>query len=451
MPVRLGERYRDRYEVLAHLGEGAFAHVFRARDLETGVQVALKVLKDPYQSEKEVVERFQREVFAVASISSPHVVAMSDFGMSRGDERGEGSDFFMVMELVEGPTLREVMKVRAWTADDVHIIVGQIAHALGAAHRQDIVHRDLKPENVLLVERPGGQWQVKVLDFGLAKLATLQRQLGLRELTQKGDLFGTPQYLSPEQIRGLPLDGRADLFALGVIAYEMLAGRRPWDGKKPGVVMTAVLHDLPPAVTRLHDTIAPRVEPVNAFLLRALAKEPTERPRDADALFAELGVALYGSAVPALAGAAPARPLDRVSSQSIQLVLHPAGRADPTEVSRNDEDRETIQFSTRVGHDTAKETAFDSDWFPTFDDEALGPSGVAGGAERSGTMGLDERTVNQRPHDSQKVTVPRTPAHDPPGPPWPARPPVSRSRLLILVAVVAAVAGVSFWLGHTLR
>jgi serine/threonine-protein kinase len=265
VPVRIGQRYKERYEVVAHVGEGAFAHVFRARELSSGRDCALKVLKEEYSETRDVIERFQREVFAIASINSPHVVSMLDFGIADVER-----EFFMVMEFVQGPTLRELCGTHEpWAPEDVLVVVGQVAHALMAAHKREIIHRDLKPENVMLVER-GGQFVAKVLDFGFAKLAELERTLELRPITRVGFCFGTPQYLSPEQIRGRPIDGGADLFALGVIAYELLAGRRPWDGKDPRAVMTAVLKTLPPPVLKLHPALMPRLEEVNRFLLRVL-------------------------------------------------------------------------------------------------------------------------------------------------------------------------------------
>jgi len=363
VPVRIGERYRDRYQVLAKIGEGAFAHVFRARELQSGRDVALKVLKEEYTEVRDVVERFQREVLAIASINSPHVVSMLDFGISEGE-------FYMVIEFVQGHSLRELLAAHElWAPEDVLVVAGQIAHALAFAHRREIVHRDLKPENVMLVERDGS-FVAKVLDFGFAKLADLERALELRPITRVGFCFGTPQYLSPEQIRGRPIDGGADLFALGVIAYEMLAGRRPWDGPDARTVMTAVVKTLPPPVLRLHPALMSRLEEVNDFLLRVLEKERRERPRDAVAFFEELQVALFGGAAAArhaLAGARPVHhPLEDVTSRSIAIRVTPAHgkqRFDETEIDPGRGDQETIPFSTERsggGGDTARETALDS-------------------------------------------------------------------------------------------
>jgi serine/threonine-protein kinase len=278
---------------MEQIGEGGFATVFRARESTTQKIVALKLLKDAYLKDQEVVERFRREVFAVASINSPYVVKMHDFGIS-------GEEVFIAMEYVEGPTLREVMHERPWVPNDIHVIIGQIAQALAAAHRQNIVHRDLKPENVILVGDGGkaGPRQVKVLDFGLAKLAELERKLELEPLTRAGMCFGTPQYMSPEQIQGKPIDGSADVYALGVIGYEMIAGLLPWDGSDSREILLSVIKNPPPKIVRARSTEVKRLEEMNKFLVRALAKKKDDRPRDAAEFFKEFEIALFGERRP---------------------------------------------------------------------------------------------------------------------------------------------------------
>jgi len=278
--------YRDRFQVQKEIGEGGFAHVYRARELATGRQVALKVLKESFLSNTVIVERFRREVFAVASISSPHVVAMYDFGIS-------GDEVWIAMEYVEGTTLRQLLGERTFRPEEIHLVIGQIAQALAAAHRQNIVHRDLKPENVMLVAGPDGARQVKVLDFGLAKLAELERQLDLEPLTRVGMCFGTPQYMAPELIQGRPPDHAVDLYALGVITFEMFAGRLPFDGSDPMQVLMSVVKTPPPHLER-PVVPTPRRPDIDRFLQRALAKEKRDRPADASAFFREFEQALLG-------------------------------------------------------------------------------------------------------------------------------------------------------------
>ncbi len=293
------DKLQDRFDLIEEIGEGGFARVFRARDRAHGGRiVAVKVLKDAYLGDREIVERFRREVFAVASISSPHVVAMTDFGIS-------GDEVFIAMEFVEGPNLRDVIYDRTWNANEVHLIIGQIAQALAAAHRQNIVHRDLKPENVILVPGTGSSRIVKVLDFGLAKLAELERKLELEPITRVGMCFGTPQYMAPELIQGRKFDKSVDLYALGVIAYEMLCGKLPWDGSDAREVLLNVVKTSAPKLTKVHPTIQPRLDEVNRFLVRALGKEPKHRPSDAAEFFREFEQALFAGKPPRVATQVP--------------------------------------------------------------------------------------------------------------------------------------------------
>jgi len=294
-----GAKLQDRFQLVEEIGEGGFARVYRARDLAHGGRtVAVKVLKDAYLGDAEIVERFRREVFAVASISSPHVVAMTDFGIS-------GEEVFIAMEFVEGPTLRDVIYERLWNANEVHLVIGQIAQALAAAHRQNIVHRDLKPENVMLVPGPGGTRVVKVLDFGLAKLAELERKLELEPITRVGMCFGTPQYMAPELIQGRKFDKSIDLYALGVIAYEMLTAKLPWDGSDAREVLLSVVKNPPPKLVRVHSSMQPRIDELNKFLLRSLGKEPKQRPADAAEFFREFEQALFAGKPPRVATQVP--------------------------------------------------------------------------------------------------------------------------------------------------
>jgi tRNA A-37 threonylcarbamoyl transferase component Bud32 len=314
--------YEERFQVLEEVGEGGFARVYRAREKTTGKKVALKVLKDAYRADPEIVERFRREVFAVASISSPHVVAMRDFGIS-------GDEIYIAMEYVEGPTLRELIYERFWTASDIHVMIGQIAQALAAAHREKIVHRDLKPENVMLVPGPNNTRIVKVLDFGLAKLAELERKLELEPLTRAGMCFGTPQYMAPELIQGKPFDKSVDLYALGIICFEMVGGYLPWDGSDPRQILLSVVKNPPPHLTKSHPSV--RLAEMDHFLQRVLSKEKSQRPADAAALFGELEVALFGKKRPARVAGVPKADAPFASVWAAPLELRTTGE-DMTEI-----------------------------------------------------------------------------------------------------------------------
>jgi hypothetical protein len=280
----LSPRLQERFEILASVGEGGVAHVYRARERATGRLVALKVLKESLRADRDVVERFQREAFAVASIDSEHVVKMFDFGTIDGDA-------FIAMEYAAGMPLRAALDGKRWPAEQIRVVIGQAAEALAAAHEREIIHRDLKPENIMLVSTPRRAWQVKVLDFGFAKLAALEAELGLEPISKAGTCFGTPQYMPPEQMMGHSVDRGADLYALGVITYEMLAGKLPWDGADPREVFRSVLGSPPPRIERLHHSIS-RADAIHGFLQRALAKSARERPDDAATFFRELESAL---------------------------------------------------------------------------------------------------------------------------------------------------------------
>jgi serine/threonine protein kinase len=279
-------RIADRFEIVREIGEGAFAHVYRARDTTSGREVALKLLKDSMRQDTEALERFRREVFAVASIDSPHVVALHDFGMS-------GADVFIAMEYVEGPTLRDLSLGKPWQPEPTRLIVGQIAQALTAAHGKSIVHRDLKPENVILVKGARAR-QVKVLDFGLAKLAELEQRLELEPLTQVGMCFGTPHYMSPEQIQGRAAERSADLWALSVMAYELVSGQLPWDGDDAHAVFRRVLGAPLPPLRATHPSVTRKAE-LEQFFARALSKNPRDRFADARQLFTAFETALLGA------------------------------------------------------------------------------------------------------------------------------------------------------------
>jgi serine/threonine protein kinase len=272
MTRRLGTRF----ELLARLGGGVSAEVFRARDLASDREVALKLLRPEVARDADTVERLRREVLALAAVASPHVVGVHELHTVDGD-------VFMTMEHIAGPTLRDLLGNAVWSRDALHVLVGQLAHVVAAIHERGILHRDLKPENIMLPRGSHGR-HVKVIDFGLAKL------VDLATLTATGHSFGTPQYMSPEQMQGDAASRASDLWALAVIAFEVISGALPWDGKDARDVYFAQSTKPLPA---LPSTIE-RHAALDAFFAQALAKDPAGRFATASDLFAAFEQAMFG-------------------------------------------------------------------------------------------------------------------------------------------------------------
>jgi len=287
----IGTVLSDRYRLDALLGEGGMGKVYSAEHVLMRKRLAVKILHRELTAVPEVVARFEREAMAAANIDHPNVAAATDFG-----KLSDGS-VFLVLEFVQGRNLRDEIAQGPMHVERALLIARQISSALNAAHGLDIVHRDLKPENVMLVEKGGDPDFVKVLDFGIAKvpIGETHGDSGGKPITKVGMVFGTPEYMAPEQALGQPVDGRADVYALGVILYEMLAGVRPFSSKSPVGILGQQLSKSPPAVAeRVPGLFVPPA--VEHLLQRLLAREADERVASAaDAV----------SAMEALLGHAP--------------------------------------------------------------------------------------------------------------------------------------------------
>jgi serine/threonine-protein kinase len=260
------------FEIKRLLGEGGMGEVYLAEDLRLGRPVALKLLPAHFTAEAERVRRFEQEARAASSLNHPNIVTIHDIG------RADGSHF-IATEFVDGETLRSRMRSTRMTTVEVLDVAAQIASALAAAHEVGVVHRDIKPDNVML-RRDG---YVKVLDFGLAKLTeprtpaaqTEARRVGVR--TKSGVVLGTVAYMSPEQARGLPVDGRTDVWSLGVVLYELVAGRAPFEGATDSHVIVSILEDEPPPLAEGADVPAE----LERIVRKALSKDREERYREA--------------------------------------------------------------------------------------------------------------------------------------------------------------------------
>ncbi|MGC4068985.1 MAG: serine/threonine-protein kinase [Polyangiaceae bacterium] len=280
----VGQIVADRYEVIELLGVGGMGSVYRARHVHIKKQVALKTLHQAMLRSPEAVARFEREAVAAARISHPNVAVATDFGPLPGGR------YYLVLEYIEGRELRSELDAKGALPLARVIHIGrQITSALCAAHQLGIVHRDLKPENVMLVNRGTEIDFVKVLDFGIAKVTVDDET---QPLTQFGAVFGTPQYMSPEQGKGQVVDARSDLYTLGVILYEMLTGKLPFEAED---ALGFIMQHLGATPTPLSATVP---EPLRQLVHGLLEKEPDLRPATANIV---LG-ALDGLATQALVG-----------------------------------------------------------------------------------------------------------------------------------------------------
>jgi predicted Ser/Thr protein kinase len=286
----VGRTLDGRYRVEKVLGEGGMGVVYLVTHVALGKRMALKVLHGEGARDETTVARFVQEAQASSAIGHPNIVDVIDFG-----RLADGAAYF-VMELLEGESLTARIKRGAIPLEQTIAIAEQIASALAAAHARGIVHRDLKPDNVQLVRR-GPEEAVKVLDFGIAKVGGASSKL-----TKTGMIFGTPHYMSPEQAAGQSVDARTDVYALGVIVFEMATGTVPFDGDTFMGILSKHMFEPPPRPTKVLASTHP-LEPV---ILRALAKKPEDRYASMDALLADLRVVREGGEVADTSG--PIRP-----------------------------------------------------------------------------------------------------------------------------------------------
>jgi serine/threonine protein kinase len=255
------------YVIEAEIGAGSMGNVYRARHHRLGRHVALKVLRPELLENQELIERFVQEGRSVNQIDHEHIVQVFDHV-----EEHEPRRVYCVMELLHGESLTQRLERAPVSHENVRAIGRQIASALGASHAAGVVHRDLKPDNIFLVQREGAEDWVKVLDFGIAKCVQQPSGPGSLIHTAQGVLLGTPRYMAPEQIAGLDVDARTDIYALGNILYELVAGQPPFDGASFGQLAAAIIKDpLPP----LPQTVPPRLA---ALIDACLEKRPIDRP-----------------------------------------------------------------------------------------------------------------------------------------------------------------------------
>ncbi len=289
----VGHTLEGKYLILSRLGAGGMGSVYRARRVHIGDEVAVKVLLQEFVKNTSALERFRREARAAAMLQHPNIVTIHDYGESTE----AAAPAFIVMELVRGTLLRDIIEnEKRITPQRAVALMKSICAGVGAAHRSQIVHRDIKPDNIIaLPPEPDTEGErVKVLDFGIAKLRDM---VGTAALTQTGTVIGTPYYMSPEQCKAEHLDARSDVYSLGAMMYEMLAGGPPFTAATAtGIVAKHLTQPPPPLPPELRVPAD-----LEAVIMRALSKEQTGRQSDATEFSRELQSALLGQTSPPIA------------------------------------------------------------------------------------------------------------------------------------------------------
>jgi beta-lactam-binding protein with PASTA domain/predicted Ser/Thr protein kinase len=299
---RKGTMVDERYRIDRKIGSGGMADVWLAEDTELDREVAIKILHDRFAQDGEFVQRFQREAQSAAGLQHPNVVGVFD--------RGEFRDtYFIAMEYVDGPSLKELVKGGMGTKDAIDF-TRQILKAARFAHRKGIIHRDLKPQNVLIDD----EGRARVADFGIARGGENS------DITATGSVMGTAQYLSPEQAQGKPTTPQSDIYSIGVILYEALTGRVPFEGDSAVAVALKQVSETPRRPSAINPDIPPALD---AVVMRALAKDPEARFKDADAFLKALDAAEKAPDTP--------RPQDTAAYAAVS----PEGEAD---VQRDDDE-----------------------------------------------------------------------------------------------------------------
>jgi serine/threonine protein kinase len=265
------------YVLIKKLGEGGMGVVFEAEHKMIQKRVALKMLHADKANDVQIYERFKREAKISSQIKNPHIVDITDFGQT------DTGDLYLVMEYLEGQDLGHLLEQRQFiTPPEAQHILQQSAQALAAAHRVGVVHRDLKPDNIFLITKDGDPRYVKLLDFGIAKIAEESAAL-----TKAGMIIGTPEYMSPEQCLGRPVDPRSDIYSLGVIAYHMFTGKVPFSHDTFSRILIMHSNDPPPAMRKMRSNL--QISPIiEATILKCLEKRREDRYQTMDELLAAL-------------------------------------------------------------------------------------------------------------------------------------------------------------------
>jgi eukaryotic-like serine/threonine-protein kinase len=289
-PERLiGEVIDGRYRVEALIGKGGFGAVYRVHHVPTGSKLALKTLRPDLDPTQQLLARLEREARATSVLSHPNIVEVLDMG-----RLGDGT-LFVAMELADGVSIAELIERRAIHPRRALVLARQALDGISHAHKHGVVHRDLKPDNMMVVSQgeAGAEYdQLKLLDFGLVKLiGDAANELDDQQLTAMGDVFGTPEYMAPEQALGRQIDGRTDLYAMGVVLFEMLTGRPPFAHENPAEILRMHVTAEPPRLADVAPGLPWWTVEIEALVAGALSKRSDHRFSSAEAMMAALDAA----------------------------------------------------------------------------------------------------------------------------------------------------------------
>jgi serine/threonine-protein kinase len=300
----LGRILNGKYRVESEIGQGAMGTVYLGEHIGLKKKIALKVLHSDLEVSDESLQRFQREGMAAGRFNHPHAIQIFDFDRSEPGASGSRV-FYLAMEYVEGSNLSVFLRQRGKVASDVAVkLARQMLSCLAEAHRHGIVHRDLKPDNIMVSEASRGELRLKVLDFGLSKL--VDRKLNSSLMTQPGRLLGTPLYMAPEQIAGLEADERSDVYAAGLILYEMLAGERPFQEKDAAALFLSRPTAEAPSLSAKHPELAIS-DALDELLLRAMQRDREQRFQTAEEMLNALDEVPLAQSAAANRSASPVR------------------------------------------------------------------------------------------------------------------------------------------------
>lgn len=400
-PDPLLETHVSEYVIKERIGAGGMGIVYRAVQPLIGKQVAIKVMKAEYAGDADVVQRLLVEARVVNAIQHRGIIDIFGFGQLQ-DGRP-----YVVMELLQGASLASFLRKRKKLgADEAVGILDEILSALVAAHKEGVIHRDLKPGNVFLVENSEGARSVKLLDFGIAKVMQFRPS---RPLTAQGNILGTPEYMAPEQVRGETVGPTTDLYAVGIIAFQMLTGRLPFTGESTRVLLAQV-DEKPPAPSSLVPDVPPALESV---VLRLLAKLPAKRFQSAEAVRKELAAALSAkrTATPEPARATAKTTVLGPRTIEVPMLSDPADETEPAPI-----ETEPIPAET----EPAPIEPF-PDWKPSRPAKSYGRIGAAVAVLVLATTAVAVTVLHKKSPAPQKVTeAPATQASSALPPPVPA-------------------------------